>query len=124
MESVIERGQARCPRCVAVADYFFVELGPNLLRYEVNCRRCGETYRETHGPVLPSFVAAVDESLPAPRTPKVPVRERLQSWADTTQRRVAALPATATAAFTRRTMPAWLTLLFAVSRTPSKPERQ
>jgi hypothetical protein len=78
MESVIERGQARCPRCVAVADYFFVEVSTNLLRYEVNCGRCGERYREEHGPVPPVFgaVATVDEWLPA--TPRMPIRQRIQ----------------------------------------------
>lgn len=78
MESVIERGQARCPRCVAVADYFFVEVGPNRLRYEVNCGRCGEKYREEHGPVPPVFssVATVDEWLPA--TPRMPIRRRIR----------------------------------------------
>lgn len=94
MEMVVERGQARCPRCVAVADYFFVELGPNLLRYEVNCGQCGEAYREEHGPVAPSFgvVATADPWLP--EVPGVPVRERVQAWVDVTRRRVRALPAT------------------------------
>ena len=80
MESVIERGLARCPRCVAVADYYFVELSPNLLRYEVNCRTCGEAYREEHGPVPPNFgaLAAVDEWLPEASV--VPVRERMRAW--------------------------------------------
>lgn len=81
MEMVVERGQARCPRCVAVADYFFVELAPNLMRYEVNCRRCGEDYREEHGPVPPAFGVLVqtDDLLVAP---KVPVRQRVRSLAD------------------------------------------
>jgi hypothetical protein len=86
MDSVIERGQARCPRCVAVADYFFVEVSTNLLRYEVNCGRCGENYREEHGPVPPTFGAAVDEWLPA--VPKTPLRERAEIWATTLRRRV------------------------------------
>jgi hypothetical protein len=55
---VVERGLARCPRCVAVADYTFVESGPNCLRYEVRCGRCGEEYREVHNPVTPDFTAA------------------------------------------------------------------
>jgi hypothetical protein len=56
---VVERGLARCPRCVAVADYTFVESGPNSLRYEVRCGRCGEEYCEVHNPVAPDFTAAV-----------------------------------------------------------------
>jgi hypothetical protein len=43
---------------VAVADYTFVESGPNSLRYEVRCGRCGEEYREVHNPVTPNFTAA------------------------------------------------------------------
>jgi hypothetical protein len=43
---------------VAVADYTFVESGPNSLRYEVNCGKCGEAYCEVHTPVAPDFTAA------------------------------------------------------------------
>ncbi len=47
---VVERGLARCPRCVAVADYVFIETSPERvargLRYEVRCRKCGECYGE------------------------------------------------------------------------------
>ena len=84
MELVVERGQARCPRCVAVADYAFVELGPELLRYEVSCRGCGEQYREKLGPVpQPAGVlATVDVWPPVPPPPPVPVRERLQVWVE------------------------------------------
>jgi hypothetical protein len=57
---VVERGLARCPRCVAVADYTFVESGPNSLRYEVRCKRCGQAYCEVHTPVVPDFSAAAD----------------------------------------------------------------
>jgi hypothetical protein len=73
-ESVIERGRARCPHCVAVADYYFVELGPNLMRYEVDCARCGEVYCEEHGPVPPSFgaLAPVPDWNPTPR--RTPVK--------------------------------------------------
>ena len=60
MSVVVERGLARCPRCVAVADYTFVESGPNSLRYEVRCGRCGEYYCEVHTPVAPGFAAAAD----------------------------------------------------------------
>ncbi|BDX29583.1 hypothetical protein TUM20985_01300 [Mycobacterium antarcticum] len=60
MSVVVERGLARCPRCVAVADYTFVESGPNSVRYEVHCGRCGEAYCEVHSPMTPDFTAAVD----------------------------------------------------------------
>lgn len=47
---VVERGLARCPRCVAVADYVFIEASSERaareLRYEVRCRKCGECYSE------------------------------------------------------------------------------
>jgi hypothetical protein len=66
---VVERGLARCPRCVAVADYSFVETGPNSLRYEVLCKRCGEEYCEVHAPMTPDFSAAI-EVLP-PLVPEV-----------------------------------------------------
>ncbi len=59
MSVVVERGLARCPRCVAIADYAFVESGPNCVRYEVRCGRCGEAYCEVHTPVTPDFEAAV-----------------------------------------------------------------
>lgn len=71
MSVVVERGLARCPRCVAVADYTFIESGPNSLRYEVDCGKCGEAYREVHNPVAPAFAAAVDALvvLPPPVLP-------------------------------------------------------
>lgn len=58
MSVVVERGRARCPRCVAVADYTFVESGPNCVRYEVRCGTCGEAYCEVNTPVAPDFTAA------------------------------------------------------------------
>jgi hypothetical protein len=70
MSVVVERGLARCPRCVAVADYTFVESGPNSLRYEVNCGKCGEAYCEVHTPVAPDFTTAVDALVVLP--PPVP----------------------------------------------------
>ena len=60
MSVIVERGLARCPRCVAVADYAFVESGPNSMRYEVHCARCGEDYCEVHAPMAPGFSAAVE----------------------------------------------------------------
>lgn len=70
MSVVVERGLARCPRCVAVADYAFVESGPNSVRYEVHCRKCGEAYCEVHTPVTPDFAAAVEALVVCP--PPVP----------------------------------------------------
>jgi hypothetical protein len=51
---VVERGLARCPRCVSMADYVFIEYGINVIRYEVRCRKCGERYAEDMGPSAPS----------------------------------------------------------------------
>jgi hypothetical protein len=100
MEFVVERGKARCPRCVAVAEYSFVELGPNLLRYEVNCVGCGEIYREKLGPVTPKagVLATVDDWLPAIPEPSVPLRERMDGWIGTVRSRAAALSASSTSA--------------------------
>lgn len=79
--SVVERGLARCPRCVAVADYAFVESGPNSLRYEVNCRRCGEAYCEVHNPVTPDFTAAAGALVVRPRDPEAPATEAFRQRA-------------------------------------------
>lgn len=55
MNSVVERGAARCPRCMAVAEYRFLEGESGSLRYEVTCRPCGNVHQEicptTTGPV-------------------------------------------------------------------------
>lgn len=60
---VVERGLARCPRCVAVADYVFIETGSASggLRYEVRCRKCGECYGEDSRPVV-NLPAVIDDS--------------------------------------------------------------
>lgn len=58
---VVERGRARCPRCVATADYSFVEYEPNGVRYEVRCRKCGECYTEDLRPPVPGTSVAVIE---------------------------------------------------------------
>jgi len=44
--SVVERGIARCPRCMVQADYSFQEGDGGFLRYEVSCRPCGYEYVE------------------------------------------------------------------------------
>ena len=87
MGVVVERGLARCPRCVAVADYAFIELGPDSLAYEVDCRRCGERYREVHGPAAPTFgVVAVADWVPDGPS-HTANRERLLAWLAVAQSR-------------------------------------
>ena len=87
MGVVVERGLARCPYCVAVTEYSFIELGPNSLAYEVDCRKCGELYREVHGPTAPK----IDADPVADWVPDVPShtanRERLLAWLATAQSR-------------------------------------
>ena len=87
MGVVVERGLARCPRCVAVADYVFIELGPNSLAYQVDCRRCGERYREVHGPAAPTFgVDAVADWVPDGPS-NTANRERVLAWLAVAQSR-------------------------------------
>jgi uncharacterized Zn finger protein len=42
----IESGRTRCPRCMAWADYRFVDLGDDKLEYEVRCGSCGNIHSE------------------------------------------------------------------------------
>ncbi|BBX67292.1 hypothetical protein MPSYJ_07530 [Mycolicibacterium psychrotolerans] len=58
---VVERGLARCPRCVSMADYAFIEGEPDGMRYEVRCRKCGERYEEDLRPVEPGKQLALIE---------------------------------------------------------------
>ncbi|MCV7368806.1 hypothetical protein H7K09_15300 [Mycolicibacterium duvalii] len=62
MSMVVERGLARCPRCVSVADYAFIEYARGM-RYEVRCRKCGECYEEESRP------SAALAPVPAPEPP-------------------------------------------------------
>lgn len=71
VSKVVESGLARCPRCVSVADYVFLETRSGRessngqwspgecwgLRYEVRCRKCGECYGEDSRPVARDSVA-------------------------------------------------------------------
>lgn len=74
MSVVVERGSARCPHCVAVADYTFVESELDMVRYEVHCHSCGEVYSEESSlaPAMP-----VERHFPVP--PLAPVAPRA-SW--------------------------------------------
>jgi hypothetical protein len=68
MSVVVERGSARCPHCVAVADYTFVESELDTVRYEVDCHSCGEVYSEVSSlaPAMP-----MERILPIPPLPSV-----------------------------------------------------
>jgi hypothetical protein len=74
MSVVVERGSARCPHCVAVADYTFVESELDTVRYEVDCHSCGEVYSEVSSlaPAMP-----MERILPIPPLPPVTPRP---SW--------------------------------------------
>jgi hypothetical protein len=69
MSVVVERGSARCPHCVAVADYTFVESELDTVRYEVDCHSCGEVYSEVSSlaPAKP-----MERILPIPLPPVAP----------------------------------------------------
>jgi hypothetical protein len=67
-----------------VADYTFVESGPNSMRYEVHCARCGEEYCEVHAPLAPDFRTAIDALVVLPPL-VVPSafelrRQRVSAW--------------------------------------------
>jgi hypothetical protein len=73
MSVVVERGSARCPRCVAVADYTFVESELDTVLYEVDCRSCGEVYSEVNSLAPP---VPMERILPIPSVTGTPQ----QSW--------------------------------------------
>ncbi len=74
---VVERGLARCPRCVSMADYVFIECEPSGMRYEVRCRKCGECYGEDMRPAAPGaqLVLAEPPILWPPDHEPVPPRD-------------------------------------------------
>lgn len=117
-ELVIERGQARCPFCVAVAEYRFIERERSLIRYEVHCHRCGERYREKVGAAVRQLPAVVEPWSPAVQTPEVPVRQRLRAAAVVGRERAAALAGSATAAIKSLESPPWLTGMLARAQRP------
>jgi hypothetical protein len=85
MNVVVERGLARCPRCAASADYCFIECGTEAIRYEIECRMCGELYCEENStsPVtfsIASFVPPAPAVEPAPGAPARLVIELRRWW--------------------------------------------
>jgi hypothetical protein len=73
MSVVVERGSARCPHCVAVASYTFIESELDTVRYEVDCHSCGEVYSEVSS-LAPAV--AMERILPIPPLPVAP----RESW--------------------------------------------
>ena len=74
MGVVVERGSARCPRCVAVAKYAFIEAELDTVRYEVHCHACGEVYSEVNSLAPPGPTERALATLPPLPTPQVPRR--------------------------------------------------
>ncbi len=82
---VVERGLARCPRCVTMADYVFIESETKAMRYEVSCPKCGECYGENSMPWSPPAAIRREPPMqwppdcePAPRRDwRTEVRERM-----------------------------------------------
>lgn len=91
MNKVVERGVARCPRCVSVADYTFVECEQFLVRYEVQCRRCGDLYVEQISTAPTVFSTALEPYVPPePDRDAEPLYDRLRVqvglwWATTSK---------------------------------------
>ncbi len=89
MSMVVERGLARCPRCVSMADYVFIEFpaasNSGALRYEVRCRKCGECYGEDSRPTVYAAVVIAEPPITwPPDCEPVPPRDRraeLRQWA-------------------------------------------
>jgi hypothetical protein len=52
----IEHGTARCPRCMALAEYQFFDRDDDTLSYEVRCDVCKNVYIEITG--VPAASAA------------------------------------------------------------------
>jgi hypothetical protein len=42
----VERGRARCPRCMQLAEYQFLDRGNDTLEYQVQCSSCGNVHSE------------------------------------------------------------------------------
>lgn len=109
---VVERGLARCPRCVAVADYVFIEASSEQadreLRYEVRCRKCGECYSEDSyaAATASTEVALINwppdcEPVP-PRDWQYEVREKVSSVAELSKAEIEILSKYAQSAYQHR----------------------
>lgn len=118
LELVIERGQARCPYCVATAEYRFIERERNLIRYEVHCHRCDGRYREKLGVAVPNLPVLADPWLPAEQVAAVPVGERLRAALVAGRDRTVALAGTAAVAIKALEAPPWLTGVLARAQRP------
>lgn len=44
--NTLERGTTRCPRCMALTGYQFIDRGDQTLLYEVRCESCSNVYTE------------------------------------------------------------------------------
>ncbi|WP_036436424.1 hypothetical protein [Mycobacterium sp. URHB0044] len=77
MGVVVERGSARCPRCVAVAKYAFIEGELDVVRYEVHCHACGEVYSEVNSLAPPGPTERALAPLPPLPTSQ---NQRRASW--------------------------------------------
>jgi uncharacterized Zn finger protein len=44
--TTVEHGRTRCPRCATLAEYRFLEMGDDKLKYEVRCGSCGHVHSE------------------------------------------------------------------------------
>jgi hypothetical protein len=87
MNVVVERGLARCPRCAASADYCFIECGTEAIRYEIECRSCGELYCEENSTSPTAFRTEELWVPPAPAADPVPgtmarLITELRRWSD------------------------------------------
>lgn len=56
--TAVERGRARCPRCMAWAEYRFFDRGDAGLEYEVRCGDCGHVHSEVTNVSTAPTVAA------------------------------------------------------------------
>ncbi|WP_181159202.1 hypothetical protein [Mycobacterium shigaense] len=54
----VERGRARCPRCMSWAEYRFLDRGDDTLEYQVQCGSCGNVHSEVSAVATSSTAAA------------------------------------------------------------------
>jgi mono/diheme cytochrome c family protein len=53
----VEFGTARCPRCMAHAEYRFLDLGDGTVEYQVRCGACHGVYSEVTAAAQPGSAA-------------------------------------------------------------------